>query len=219
MVCRKCGCDKPLSEFYVDKRHPGGYKVRCKKCINEATKASPKTKEYFEKNKKDIYRKHKEYRQQRDAKDRNQKKHKEWIEKNRDKIRVSEKRWRNENRNHYLKRISKYRIERRKNDLSFRIASTLRARISFELKNQKNRKRTKELLGCSMIEFRAHLESKFKSGMTWSNYGKKGWHIDHITPVSKFDLSKTEEQLRCFHYTNMQPLWEKDNLSKSNKIL
>jgi hypothetical protein len=52
--------------------------------------------------------------------------------------------------------------------------------------------------------------------MNWNNYGVKGRHIDHIKPVSKFDLTKEEEIKKCFHYTNLQPLWWDENLKKSN---
>ena len=54
--------------------------------------------------------------------------------------------------------------------------------------------------------------------MSWENYGYYGWHIDHIIPCSKFDLSKLEEQKKCFHFTNLQPLWALDNIKKSNKL-
>jgi hypothetical protein len=55
--------------------------------------------------------------------------------------------------------------------------------------------------------------------MTWDNYGKKGWHVDYILPCASFDLTKEEEQKKCFHYTNLQPLWWLDNIKKSDKIL
>ena len=69
-------------------------------------------------------------------------------------------------------------------------------------------------LGCSIKEFKACIESKFQHGMTWDNHGFHGWHLDHIIPLSKFDLTDREEFLKACHYTNIQPLWAYDNLSK-----
>ena len=54
--------------------------------------------------------------------------------------------------------------------------------------------------------------------MTWKNYGRNGWHIDHILPCSSFDLTDPEQRRKCFHYTNLQPLWEIDNIRKSDKV-
>jgi hypothetical protein len=73
------------------------------------------------------------------------------------------------------------------------------------------------LIGCSINELRAHLEAKFKEGMSWENYGK--WHIDHIIPCSAFNLTDIQQQQECFNYKNLQPLWAKENWSKGNKIL
>jgi hypothetical protein len=73
-----------------------------------------------------------------------------------------------------------------------------------------------ELLGCSISDFRKYLEKQFSEGMTWDNHGFNGWHIDHIKPCASFDLTIPEEQQKCFHYSNMQPLWAQDNLSKSS---
>jgi hypothetical protein len=62
-----------------------------------------------------------------------------------------------------------------------------------------------------------YIESKFKEGMSWDNYGVYGWHLDHIIPLSS---AKNEEELKSLcHYTNLQPLWAFDNLSKFNKII
>jgi len=75
--------------------------------------------------------------------------------------------------------------------------------------------KTVELLGCNSKQLRQHIEIRFVEGMTWDNQGQ--WHIDHIKPCSLFDFSKVEEQRKCFHYSNLQPLWAKDNIRKSNK--
>jgi hypothetical protein len=78
---------------------------------------------------------------------------------------------------------------------------------------------TKELLGCTLSEFKEYIENQFADGMSWKNYGRYGWHIDHIKPCAAFDLSKPEDQKQCFNYTNLQPLWAEDNLKKHCKIL
>lgn len=73
---------------------------------------------------------------------------------------------------------------------------------------------TSELLSCTGQELKIHLESLWQEGMTWDNYGFYGWHIDHIKPIASFDLSDPEQVAECFHYSNLQPLWAADNLSK-----
>ncbi len=60
-----------------------------------------------------------------------------------------------------------------------------------------------------------YLEKKYKKGMTRKNYGE--WHVDHIKPCASFDLTDTKQQMLCFHYTNLQPLWAKENLQKGKK--
>lgn len=76
---------------------------------------------------------------------------------------------------------------------------------------------TVALLGISLEGAKTHIENQFKNGMSWSNAGE--WHIDHIIPCASFDLSDPEQQKKCFHYTNLQPLWGKDNQKKGKKVL
>jgi hypothetical protein len=97
----------------------------------------------------------------------------------------------------------------------------MRCRIRYALKPQNAVKSQKvsELLGCSIQEAMNHIESQFKERMTWDNYGFYGWHIDHIIPCASFDLTDPEQQKKCFHYTNIQPLWGHENFSKGSKIL
>jgi len=78
--------------------------------------------------------------------------------------------------------------------------------------------KTVELLGCSIEECKSYLESKFIEGMSWDNHGLYGWHIDHIIPCASFDLTDPAQQQKCFHYTNLQPLWAEENLKKGCKI-
>jgi hypothetical protein len=107
---------------------------------------------------------------------------------------------------------------KRTNDPKQKIIERLRARLYSLLKenNTKKQKSAKQLLGCSINKIAKHLEKQFQSGMTWENMGK--WHIDHIIPCSVFNLTKIHEQEKCFHYSNLQPLWAADNLKKGNKI-
>ena len=74
---------------------------------------------------------------------------------------------------------------------------------------------TMKLTGCSKEELLTFLEAEFENGMTWDNYGE--WHIDHIRPCASFNLEDPEEQKKCFHWTNLQPLWAGDNIRKGDK--
>lgn len=73
-----------------------------------------------------------------------------------------------------------------------------------------------EILGCSYCKFLDHLRSLYQPGMTDDNYGE--WEMDHIYPIYSFDLTDKKQQLKCFHFTNIQPLWKKDHLEKGMKI-
>jgi len=153
---------------------------------------------------------------------------KNWRKKNRDKIKIYGKMWRDkhkEERRRYDKnyreknreKIRKYIKNKKKLDINFKISEILRSRIWNVLKGKYKSAKTLELLGCTISQLKKHLERKFKRGMNWKNYGKKGWHIDHKIPCCEFNLSKTNEQLQCFNYRNLQPLWAKDNLRKAKR--
>lgn len=114
-----------------------------------------------------------------------------------------------------LKKIKNYISNRIKTDVKFRLLRNLRLRIWESLKGKIKSESTIKLIGCSIKNLKVHLEKKFTPGMNWSNYGK--WHIDHIKPCASFDLSNLEEQHKCFHYTNLQPMWASDNLKKGSK--
>ena len=105
-------------------------------------------------------------------------------------------------------------------DLNFRIAHNLRTRIGkFFTRGDKKGSAVKDL-GCSVAELKTYLESKFQPGMSWENWGVDGWHVDHIKALSLFDLTDSEQFKQAAHYTNLQPMWADENISKggSNRI-
>ena len=124
----------------------------------------------------------------------------------------------------YLEKERKYETEKRKNNPQFKLKKNLSRRVRSALTKFKTRKNisTLELTGVDNTQFLIdHITKQFKTdlngvSMTWDNYGK--WHIDHIKPCSSFDLRCPVQQLACFHYTNLQPLWAIDNLKKQDKI-
>ena len=110
--------------------------------------------------------------------------------------------------------------ERRRKNPTFKVRTNLARRINLAVRGfAKKAATTLNLVGCLQDELCAHLESKFLPGMTWENYGPRGWHIDHIRPCASFNLLDPEQQRACFHYTNLQPLWSVDNHKKGAKIL
>lgn len=108
--------------------------------------------------------------------------------------------------------------DRLKTDIHFRLRSHLATRLWTALKRRKQNKVGSAVrdLGCTLGELRAHLESRFQTGMTWENYGP-GWHIDHIIPLAAFDLSNRHQFMTAAHYTNLQPMWASENMRKGDK--
>lgn len=108
---------------------------------------------------------------------------------------------------------------RYKEDLNFKISQVLRTRLSTALKNNYKCGSAVDDLGCSIDKFKLWIEMQWTKGMNWNNHGFYGWHIDHKIPLASFNLENKEELLKACHYTNLQPLWAKENLSKADKIL
>lgn len=109
-----------------------------------------------------------------------------------------------------------YYKQKRKIDINYRLGQNLSRRVRYLLEKPLAKSYIIEFLGCSGYQLRKYLESKFTNAMSWTN--KATWEIDHIRPCASFDLSKTEEQAKCFHYTNLQPLPITKNRKKSKKL-
>lgn len=157
-------------------------------------KYSKQRKEYYSKNKEKELAQHKVY-----------------LAKNKDKMLAYQKEYRLKNK---AQRNIKDR-QRKLVDASYRIACNLRSRLT-KVTKEKYGVSSIRNLGCSVEQFKEYLQSKFEVGMTWENYGQ--WHIDHIFPLSKADLTQKEELLRVCHYSNLQPMWATENIKKGNKI-
>jgi len=170
-------------------------------------------KNYYNNNKNEFKLKSKKYYEL--NKDVLQLQHKEYYQKNKEHIKSKTKDYFKLNKN----KIYKHRNNRSKNDIQYKLSNNLRKRLIRALRNNQKSGSAVKDLGCTIEEFKTYLENKFLTGMTWDNWTKDGWHIDHIKPLSSFDLSDRVQILEACHYTNLQPLWAKDNLTKSDKII
>lgn len=163
-------------------------------------------------------RKRKYYKQNKEKID---KRNKQYAAEHKSKMKEHDKKYRRNNSAKITARKRNYEQIRIKTDPVFKMIKRLRTRLWSMLKSQSAIKSasTLELLGTTKELVWKHLESLFKEGMTRDNHGNKGWHIDHIKPISSFDLNNPEQLKKCCHYTNLQPLWWWENLSKSDKII
>lgn len=185
-ICTKCQSLKEIvTNFNKKSNNNLEYRAACKTCQSNNFLV------YYNNNLDKIRDKGKEYR-----------------EKNSDLIKLNRKL--NRQKDTYKSWSKKY-----KSQPHIRVADACRTRINTAIKlyNLNKTKHSIEYLGCDIDSLINHIQSKFSPGMTWDNYGE--WHLDHIRPCCSFDLTKDEEVDKCFHYTNLQPLWAEDNLSKA----
>ena len=216
--CCKCLIIKDLLEFSKSKKQKDGHCRSCKLCdkLNYETNKS-KFKEYYIKNRNKIIENSLLY-----------------IDTNYDIVQSRRKKYRQKNNEELKRKNREYynKIEkteemrqkrnlksrtRRKEDPQFKLALNLRRRLCHKLKFKQKPGSAVKDLGCTLGELKLYLESKFQPGMNWENHNQTGWHVDHIVPLSKFDLTEREEFLKACHYTNLQPLWAIDNLKKGNR--
>lgn len=196
--CKKCNEVKLLIEFGKHARRKDGIDTYCKKCKIVMSR------KYQAENKEKV----KHIKKISDSK---------WYDSNKDKKLATNKKWKEDNIDHNRKWYREYKSNRQKNDVNFKLISNIRTRLWYAIKDNYKSGSAVRDLDCTIPEFKSHIESLFQEGMAWENWSLHGWHIDHIVPLSTFDLSNREELLKACHYTNLQPLWAKDNLSKSNK--
>lgn len=148
----------------------------------------------------------------------------QWSRQNKDKQSLIGKKWLQTNKEHHRLRVANWRKRNPRKAAEYerkqlqkparRLAQSLRRRMRECFKG--NKPSCSELVGCNWDQFVNHISSLFVDGMRLSNYGK--WHLDHIHPLSRFNLNDPEQVKKAFHYTNIQPLWASDNIRKHNKL-
>lgn len=139
---------------------------------------------------------------------------KRYAEKNREHRKEYQRAYKKANRE---KLNEKNRLKYR-TDPDYRLKINCRNRIGSFLKSTKKGSiKSADLIGCTPEELKQYLGSMFKPGMNWENYGRV-WHVDHIMPIASFKLSEIKQIKRCFHYTNLQPLFAIENLKKNKTI-
>ena len=132
-----------------------------------------------------------------DARERHLAAVKRWNANNRPRINITRRVWLKDNRNRigvYLRRNLHQALRHRDSGRDWRSDCKL-----------------KPIVGCSKRRLVAHIEAQFESGMSWENYGRGGWEIDHIRPCRAFDLTKPRQQAACFNFANLRPRWVSDN--------
>jgi len=194
-ICCRCKKEKPIGEFYKRNARPNGTS-RCKSCWRETRMDKWRIDENYKNKLLNYGKKYNATHQN---------------EKSKYNAKYSQN---PENKKSRCHRI----LSRIKTDVNFKLRNRLSGSLRSQLKRQNATKsnHTMALVGCSVEFLKKYIENQFTTGMTWDNYGRKGWSIDHIKPCASFDLTKSEEQRACFHYSNLRPLWETDNIKKSS---
>jgi len=243
-TCSKCKIEKELSEFAI--RKEGTHRNDCKKCrilysreYRKGNKNNPyklgtkitkicrvchseKLVDEFVKSKKICLICQKEYLRRRylEKKESETQKSKIRYDLNKEEIKKRNRTYSKNNREKINQRLKVYRNNVLKKDplylIKGRINSIIRKALKSKnfIKNFSINSQWSEIVGCSVSELRTHIESLFLDGMSWEN--REQWHIDHIIPVS---LAKSiKEIIMLSHYSNLRPMWSKDNILKSDKI-
>jgi hypothetical protein len=248
--CTKCGTVKPITEFYRQASAKDGFTTQCKKCqaaydkkyaeanadaLRETRKAyrlknkeklREYRKEYDAKNSEKINKRAKiHYLKNRDRMLEKARKyrlahpekyiayHREYAEKNKEKLREYRQ-------SDHAKKIETAAKKRRREDPKYRLNANFSKAVWESMKGNKNGNRWEKMVGYSIKDLKLHLEKQFLDGMSWENYGKGGWHIDHRIPVRAFNFEKKDDLdfRRCWSLKNLQPMWETENLSKGGKL-
>lgn len=215
-ICVKCGVEKLIGDFPKDKYNKTGYSPYCKPCKREKVKSNyyknpskkiEKTKQWSKENPdktKQYYNKQKEKGYI-----------KQWYLDNKAKVNESSKKYTQNKRNNegvYYSKNGWVKVKPKLTPEVRKLMNVYRDRVKKGI--QTNRQKTFELLGCSFPELKLHIESQFYPEMSWDNWGLV-WELDHIKGCINFDFNIPGELEKCFHYTNLRPLFKTTKIAQS----
>lgn len=235
LKCNKCNEIKNIDRFrhrilynkpYIEKT--------CKSCLSQQNKewlkrnpdkikeALLKRREYRKNNLEKVREQDRNYYNKNKNTKKKLENRKKLYQKNREKNLERARKYREKNRNTilekkriYWQKVYKFKY---KNNPEYKIRRNIRKRLH-EFIQGKIHTKTEEIVGMPLSEFKIYIASLFEPWMSWDNYGFYTWHIDHIIPLSSFDLTDPEQIKKANHYTNLRPLSAKENISKHNKII
>lgn len=215
-ICTKCLVSKELSLFNRASNIKCGYRPECRDCQKKTSNkylSQALIKEVKKQRQLEFKEQHPDYHSTYSKK---------WNKDNKDRLKIASIKYRLKNKAKIKLLNKSYFYEHYYSDINFKLKCVLRNRIreSFNKTKYKLGSAVKDL-GCTVQHLKLHLELFWDQGMSWDNYGNKEgqWSIDHIKPLSSFDLTDRSQFLEACHYTNLQPLWHVDNMCKSDRIL
>ena len=237
--CNKCKEIKNIDDFHKQKASRDGHHSICKECAKEYTK------NYYSNNKEHYKELWEVYKKTPNCKNRGKK----YYENNTEKCLLACKKWRENNldkaketgklnhiknkekeqvqhliwlKNHpdKIRKYSNNRYYKNKDKIDAKLNKNISKHMWEALKGNKQGRHWEKLVNYTLQDLIKHLEKRFTNGMTWDNYGKYGWHIDHIIPIYlwEFNSYNDREFKQCWCLANLQPLWAKDNLRKGNRV-
>lgn len=226
--CKSCEKDIKAAQYSINKNDPAFKQKRHEYYLKNSDHIKQKTRINQENNPDKV----KQWRKTFKTKHKNEISEygKKRYQNKKEHIDALNKEWRNNNKERKLELDREYRANNKERlaiaakkrldgNPTAKLTVLLRGRLYKALKGKTKSASVLDLIGCDINDFKQHLESLFKPGMTWENYGKKGWEVDHIKPCASFDLTHPEQQRACFNYMNLRPLWGEENRKKHSKIM
>jgi len=207
-ICVRCGEERDIKRFRPTRNV-------CHDCIYDERKKYMK--DYYEKNKKE-WKEKEHLRNRKKMEELDESKQKECIDCKENKSIIDFRLNRNRCKDCERKFNREWVLDKRHNDPIFKFISNYRTRLIQALKKDNKVQHTNDYLGDNIVIIKSWLDFCFDDTMSWDNQGSC-WHVDHVIPVSRFELYTENDVIKCFNWKNLSPLTAKENLTKSNNVI